>query len=469
MFLYSRFHDFFFGLVMILYFVLVRHRHHHGSVTPNNPFKSKHPSLSRRSDRTMSPEVFFLTLCPLFLSAYQAPEDKEDIFTTRSCPAFLVFDNAAYVSDMTVELPCHCKPADALSVVWYYQKHLGTHNTKVLTDFSGTAITDSSKFEREVNLRERFSIRLFSLLIFRAQQGDSGHYVCGTASGEFFYGYDVDVQVARDVLFPWNLDEQRAEPNKQELKSDPSELFRVFTSYRPWSVCDRCDVQGEQVRVGLCYVMSEYLHVRYLREIRNVTSCGSSAVPRRFGLSGADYGAELSVRSCESFCPPKPPLNPQRQALLEFLGYDSRASPGLPVYYHNHPTNTDLVLSCPKARPQHAVAWDKGSTPLYRSQYMEGVDTDSRVFIDLGHHLHFRPVRMEDKGTYYCWIQGRKAAEIRLGVYTRLGRQRSISDSEALFGLGVILLCYAGLTAVFLLILSGRFVCDLIAERRASR
>lgn len=410
----------------------------------------------------MSPELFFLTLCPLFLSAYQTPEDKEDIFTSRSCPAFLVFDNAAYMADMTVELPCHCKPADVLSVVWYFQKHLGPDDAKVLTDFSGTAITDSSKVGSEVNLRERFSIRLFSLLIFRAQQDDSGHYVCGTASGQFFYGYDVDVQVARNVLFPWNVRQQ------VELQSSPGEHFRVFTSYWSWSVCDRCDVPGEQVRVGLCYIMSKYLQVRYLREIRNVTSCGSSAVPQRFGLSGADHGAELSVRSCETFCPPKPPLNPKRQALLEFLGYDNLASPELQVYYHNHQTNTDLVLSCPKARPQHAVAWDRGSTPLYRSLYMEAVDPSARVFIDLGHHLHFRPVRMEDKGSYYCWIQGKKTAEIRLGVYTRLGRQRSISDPESLFGLSVILLCYAVLTVVFLLIITVRFIHDLITELRAS-
>ncbi|XP_060758696.1 Ig-like V-type domain-containing protein FAM187A [Neoarius graeffei] len=443
------------------------------TTVPNNHFKSKHSSLRRRFDLMMSPEVFFLTLCPLLLSAYQAPEDKEDIFTSRSCPAFLVFDNAAYVADMTVELPCHCKPADALSVVWYYQKHLGTKNTKVLTDFSGTAITDSSKVGREANLHDRFSIRLFSLIIFRAQPSDSGHYVCGTASGQFFYGYDVDVQVIRNVLFPWNLEQTaEAQTNLEQtgifLKSDPSETFRVFTSYWPWSACDRCGVPGEQVRVGLCYVVSEYLHVRYIREIRNVTSCGSSAVPLRFGLSGADYGAELSVRRCKSSCPPKPPVNPQRQALLEFLGYGKEASSGLLVYSHNHPANTDLVLSCPKARPQHTVAWDKGSTPLYRSQYMEGVDTNPRVFIDLGHHLHFRPVTMEDKGTYYCWIQGRKAAEIRLGVYTRLGPQRSLSDPESLFGLSVILLCYAGLTAIFLFIISLRFICDLITERRAS-
>lgn len=404
--------------------------------------------------------LLFLSLGPLLLSAYQAPEDKEDIFTSRACPAFLVFDNAAFVADMTVELPCRCKPADVLSVVWYYQKHLGNDDTKVLTDFSGTAVTDSSKVSSDVNLRQRFSIRLFSLLIFRAQQSDSGHYVCGTASGHFFYGYDVDIQVAQNVFFSWNV-KQRA-----TLKPNPNKHFEVFTSYWPWSVCDRCDVQGEQVRVGLCYVMSEYLQVRYLREIRNVTSCGSSAVPLRFGLSGADYGAELSVRDCKSFCPPKPPLNPQQKALLEFLGYDNSASPELSVHYYNHPTDTDLVLSCPKSRPQHAVAWDKGSTPLYRSQYMEGVDPNARVFIDLGHHLHFRPIKMEDQGTYYCWIQGTKTAEIRLSVHMQLQRQRSLRDPESLFGLSVILLCYAVLTAVFLLIISARFIYDLITELR---
>ncbi|KAI5097081.1 hypothetical protein C0J45_12390 [Silurus meridionalis] len=410
----------------------------------------------------LSPKPLFLFLCPLLLGAYQAPEDKEDIFTTRSCPAFLVFDNAAYVADMTVELPCHCKPADVLSVVWYYQKDLGTDNTKVLTDFSGTIITDPSRIGGEVNLHDRFSIRMFSLLIFRAQQSDSGHYVCGTASGEFFYGYNVDVQVVRNVLFPWIIEQPK------DLKLDPSEHFQVFTSHWPWSVCDRCDVQGEQVRVGLCYIMSQYLQVRYLRENKNVTSCGSSAVPPHFGMSGVEHGAEFSVRSCESFCPSKPPSNPQRQALLEFLAFSNQASPGLQVYYHNHPTNTDFVLSCPKARPQHVVAWDRGSTPLYRSQYMKEMQTNPRVFIDVGHHLHFRPVRMEDKGTYYCWIQGKKAGEIRLGVYTRLGHKRSISDPDALFGLKVILMFYAGFTVAFVFVASVRFICDLIAERRTS-
>uniref|UniRef100_W5KTE2 Family with sequence similarity 187 member A n=1 Tax=Astyanax mexicanus TaxID=7994 RepID=W5KTE2_ASTMX len=408
--------------------------------------------------------VFLLSiwmLCPSLLMSYQAPEDKEDIFTTRACPALLVFESVAYLEDMTIELPCHCKPEKVLSVVWYYQKYLGMMDTKVLTDFSGTAIVDSSKVGRDLELRNRFSIRLFSLIVFRVQEGDSGHYVCGTASGEFFYGYDVDIQVVREVLFPWNLVPLK-QKQASEAKENVNTPFQVFTSYWPWSLCDRCGVKGEQTRVGLCYVMSQHLQVRYLRQSSNVTSCGSSAVPLRFGLANSHHRAELVVRSCHTPCPKKATtVSPERKGLLDFLGYGDPESPGLSVHYHNHPVGSDLVLSCPGMKPQHAVAWDKGSTPLYRSEFMEGLKKSSRMFIDVGHHLHIRLVHLKDKGSYFCWIQGKKAAEIKLGVYSRVGRMRRISDPEALFILKNILKVYALLTAVFLLIISVRFIWQL--------
>uniref|UniRef100_A0A8K9V699 Uncharacterized protein n=1 Tax=Oncorhynchus mykiss TaxID=8022 RepID=A0A8K9V699_ONCMY len=112
-----------------------------------------------------------------------APEDKEDIFARRAHPAFLVFDNAAYLADMTIELPCHCKPEEIHSVVRYYQIQLGSPDTRALTDFQGTSVVDSSKVVRGGHLRSRFSIRLFSLLIFRAQKENSGHCLCGRTNG----------------------------------------------------------------------------------------------------------------------------------------------------------------------------------------------------------------------------------------------------------------------------------------------
>ncbi len=146
---------------------------------------------------------------------------RKDIFASRACPAFLVFDSAAFLADMTIDLPCHCKPEETHSVVWYYQKQVGSMNTKVLTDFEGTTVVESSKVGRGSDLRSRFSIRLFSLLIFRVQKADSGHYICGTASGEFFYGYDVDIQEVHKVLFPWNVKQrtQEAEPISIKTKS----------------------------------------------------------------------------------------------------------------------------------------------------------------------------------------------------------------------------------------------------------
>lgn len=351
----------------------------------------------------------FWSICPLLLSAYEAPEDREDIFAKKACPAFLVFDTVAFLADMTVSLPCRCKPEEIHSVVWYYQKHIGSMNTKVLTDFEGTAMVELSKVGRRSDLRGRFSIRLFSLLIFRVQKADSGHYICGTASGEFFYGYDVDVQVVQQVLFPWNL--------HRRTQVEDADMFQVFTRYGSWSKCDRCDIQGEQNRVGLCFVKSIYLQIRYQSESDTEAPCGSSAVPLQFGLSGSSYGAELEVRNCRTTCPPKPKISPERQALMKFLEIDDRASSGVSVHFHNHPTDSDLVLTCPGAKPQYAVAWDKGSKPLYLSQYMESQNRTSRVFIDTGYHLHFRPVQLEDKGSYFCWIQGELAAEIRLGVH----------------------------------------------------
>lgn len=56
---------------------------------------------------------FFLLLlllrCP-DVQSYEAPADKQDVFAKTACPAFLTFRNVAFLSGVTVELSCHCKP-----------------------------------------------------------------------------------------------------------------------------------------------------------------------------------------------------------------------------------------------------------------------------------------------------------------------------------------------------------------------
>lgn len=79
-------------------------------------FESKHSSDCLKKTVSSS-EMPLPSLSPLFLLfltpkawSYEAPEDKQDVFARTACPAFLTFTNAAYLSGVTVELPCLCKP-----------------------------------------------------------------------------------------------------------------------------------------------------------------------------------------------------------------------------------------------------------------------------------------------------------------------------------------------------------------------
>lgn len=63
----------------------------------------------RRSSHLLAQLLLLLLLCPGRRS-YEAPQVKQDVFAARTCAAFLTFTNAAYLSGVTVELPCHCKP-----------------------------------------------------------------------------------------------------------------------------------------------------------------------------------------------------------------------------------------------------------------------------------------------------------------------------------------------------------------------
>ncbi|KAI3357844.1 hypothetical protein L3Q82_016234, partial [Scortum barcoo] len=397
--------------------------------------------------------------------SYEAPEDKQDVFARTACPAFLTFTNAAYLAGVTLELPCHCKPQQVQSVVWFFRKHLdGYKETRALTDHHGNKLLDPSRVPHSGALRSRFSIRLFSLLIFRAGPDDSGIYICGSAHKDFFYGYDLDIQEAQTLSFAPRLTPQSMTKKRKERQGPGSArpLYQLFTSFRPWSVCDRCGAPGEQVRVGLCYVHSHFLHVRYRRANQTVASCGSGAVPRAFErLKQRRVGAKMEVKSCQVTCPTRAPQPSKVHALMAFLGYNSSLPVEVPVFNLNHPADRILTLGCPGARPNMAVAWDRGSEPIYRSAHSPGRnfsgDTTQRLLIDTGHHLVFNPAKTQDSGVYYCWLQGQQAAEIRLLVYAHLGRGQSVtSHPDFPTALRMVLRSYAVMTAVFCLLVFGR-------------
>ncbi|XP_065603690.1 Ig-like V-type domain-containing protein FAM187A [Cyrtonyx montezumae] len=372
--------------------------------------------------------------------------EKEDIFKRMVCPAFLMFDNAAYLADMTFELPCNCKPEEVSNVIWYFQKNMGGQETTILTDFSGNMVVDSGHIHVGSDVLKRFTIRMFSLIVFRAQVSDSGHYLCGTKKGDFFYGYDVDVQPSKGIKVAF-LD------IGQHVRDDyTGKAFSLFTTFWDWTKCDRCGVRGEQRRIGLCYVQSTRLHPRYRTVLHNVTSCGSKAVPPGLQRSIRHRKPEVAIRSCMATCPQED--NPQEgvKAIYNVIHKLGRKPwlPQVPTQFYKHPVGEDLVIACPGARPEHAVAWDKGSVRLYRSRYLVGVSKTMRIFIDHGNHLHIRRVDFDDKGTYYCWREGKLVAGLQLRVIYVAKRRRSLSDPETIYIIKAIGVSYVFIVAIFI-------------------
>ncbi|KAF1476136.1 hypothetical protein FQV08_0012768, partial [Pygoscelis antarcticus] len=377
-----------------------------------------------------------------------AIEEKGDVFKRMACPAFLMFDNAAYLADMTFELPCNCKPKEVSSVIWYFQKNVGSHKTTVLTDFAGNVVVDSGHIHAGSDVLKRFSIRMFSLIVFRAQVTDSGHYLCGTRKGEFFYGYDVDVQPTKHITVAF-VD------RGQHVQDDYTEkLFSLFTAFWDWTRCDRCGVRGEQRRIGLCYVQSAQLHPRYRAAVPNVTSCGSRAVPAHFQHPGRLRRPEVAIRSCLTPCPKEEVPEEGVQAISNVISKlgEKPWLPRVPTQFHKQPVGSGLIIACPGARPEHAVAWDKDSIRLYRSRYLVGVNKSMRVFIDHGNHLHIQWVQVSDGGTYFCWREGKMVAGFRLSVIYQHRHRRTFNDPETIYAAKAIGMSYVLISIIFIVI-----------------
>lgn len=381
------------------------------------------------------------------LRAFEIVE-KEDIFHRTPCPAFLLFDNAAYLADMSFELPCSCKPEEVSAVVWYYQKRLGSSHTRVLTDFDGRVLTEEAQVRVGSDMLVRFSIRMFSLLVFRAQPEDSGLYFCGTRKGAYFYAYDVDIQSSEGMVATFQ------DLGQEPFADEHLGSLHIFTTFWEWTPCDRCGVRGERWRIGLCYLQSPDLSPRYQKTLPDVVSCGSQAVPRKLRATAMEHTPELLVQSCVVPCKK---TTVSRQGVMAIFSYVSKVGsrpwvPQVPIQFHQQRLGHSLVISCPGARPEHAVAWDKDRRYLYRTQYLKGVNRSMRVFIDHGNHLHIRFTQLSDRGLYYCWRQGVRVAGFRLSVTSR-GRYRpSFSDPETRSAVELTLIGYLLITAVFVTI-----------------
>lgn len=167
----------------------------------------------------------------------------------------------------------------------------------------------------------------------------------------------------------------------------------------------------------------------------------------------------------------------------------------LPVFYLNHPADRVLALGCPGARSDMAVAWDQGSVPIYRSEHSAGGNLSTRLLIDTGHHLVFKPAKAQDsgadpfsarchnciipthsstlslsyEGVYYCWLQGHKAAEIHLLVYAHLGQSQSVTaHPDFQTAVRTVLTFYAAMTAAFCLLVFVRAGVRTLRDRSST-
>ncbi|XP_018431494.1 PREDICTED: Ig-like V-type domain-containing protein FAM187A [Nanorana parkeri] len=371
--------------------------------------------------------------------------EEEIKYSKVSCPAIPSFDTVAYATDMNIELPCLCMPDTKTPVIWYYKDTLRSLNTKLLTTPAGKADDYVS-----LHLESKIITRFYSLIVQKARVKDSGLYICGSSDGQFYWGYDVDIQDFSNAYVEFEDHHQHPQPN---LVSDQ---LTAFTSFWEWSQCDRCDVRGEQQKVGLCYVSSTYLDLRYRLTETGVASCGSDAVPPNLKEQISWRRPEIFFRNCET------PCHNRKAGVLGTIKYWLHKLnkikdyipwlPKAPTEQHTHTLGSSLTLACPGAKPQDAVSWDKGNINLYKSDYFIGQEMAKRIYIDHGNNLNFRYVTFNDKATYYCWLKGQLQAGIKLLITTDPIHQRKFTDAESYLALKIIAYSFCIFISIFVVV-----------------
>ncbi|XP_041432187.1 Ig-like V-type domain-containing protein FAM187A [Xenopus laevis] len=376
------------------------------------------------------------------------------------CPATLMFEQIAFLQDMNVELPCRCKPDGTTSVIWYYKRHLNSKHITLFKDsVKDKVIVDSARDKDQNDLYARFDVIDLDLTIVGAHPDDSGIYICGSKTGEFYYGYELDIQRSTDarVIF--------SDKDEQPLPDINTDGFQAYTSFGQWSKCDRCGVRGEQRKLGLCTARSPYMNPRFQIKGDDV-SCGSDAVPERFKPLIANRPAEIFFRSCEVACAENKPgmLGKVVNAANNLSAYLKKRFGFLPT--HKLPTQKyvstlggKVTFTCPGSKPDDAVAWDKDDERLYHSEYLIGTSKYMNLFIDHGNNLHIKFAQFTDKGLYTCWLNGKQISSIKLTVSKEPPKRRKLTDADTLFAAKVLGFCFLVCTVLFFIIFFIKCCC----------
>ncbi|KAE8583917.1 hypothetical protein XENTR_v10020745 [Xenopus tropicalis] len=362
-----------------------------------------------------------------------------------------MFEQAAFLQGAKVELPCHCKPDNIKSVIWFYKRHLSSKEIMLIKNFKNKLAVDTSSTVKEIDLLTRFHVVNFDLLIVPSHSDDSGIYICGSKTGEFFYAYELDIQSTTDARLIFGDKEENPLPEYNTNE------FLAYTSFREWSPCDRCGVRGEQRKFGLCYVSSQYINPRYQIKGDDV-SCGSDAVPKRFKPLIANRTAEIFIRSCKVPCYSNETLGGKVSNVVNDLAtylqgkFSFLPRRKLPTQNHIYALGDRVTLTCPGSKPEHAVAWDKDNERLYRSEYLIGTRKYMNRFIDHGNNLNIKFIEFTDKGLFTCWLNGKPVASFKLDVTKQPPRRRDLRDAETLFATRIIGFGFIFFIVLFVLI-----------------
>ncbi|CAM9733456.1 unnamed protein product [Lampetra fluviatilis] len=388
------------------------------------------------------------------------------------CPATLSFVSAAFLSGSAMELPCRCKPEDALrGVTWFYYRELpGWFSSRpvVLSDRSGTRILDRDAMSAD--LTSRFSILLFNLVILESRPSDSGHYICGSSDGDFYFAYEVVVQFtgsARLVLL-----DREEQPRPELTVKGVHNKVTVFTAWSGWTPCDRCGRPGEMINAGVCMVSGSVITSakkaragapRYVSEVPGgPVGCGSLAAPRFALLAARSRPPEILVRGCRDTCASTGnAVQDVHAALRELMGL---GPVGVTKLQNRVTLARHVELSCPGGSPQSAVGWDRDGQPLLRSVFSRtrGRELEAtefgRVTLDNNNHLHILNAKRRDAGRYSCWLAGRMVAELEVTVTPKNRTRRRLDprDPELKAALAALWRLYAALCVVTAAVLALR-------------
>ncbi|XP_043847492.1 protein FAM187B [Dromiciops gliroides] len=153
----------------------------------------------------------------------------------------------------------------------------------------------------------------------------SGTYICQDEAGNTRAVYNVDFQDGTKLYLSHS--ELGQPPLRKQTVGNGSQ-WALFTQWGPWQTCNRCGIQGERKRVGLCYAM---------RPDQQELPCGLADLrPQEL-----HRGPELQIEGCFVPCVPNPP-----ESTVVLYGT------------YKLEDNSAVWLSCPFATIYRPVSWE---------------------------------------------------------------------------------------------------------------